>query len=465
MGDDPTTGASRVSSSGGVAVESSPSVSSYIAERLERADGGRFVGIRLRDDFDPGALLGDSATNNVVASYERPDRDFVLVAVGRAGSVELPVGGSPADIREGAAQLLGGATELDAAALRPRLLGGFAFGADRLPGGPWEGFSRGSLVLPRLLFVRDGSTVGVVVAPGCHAEEIASLIPQATAEPSTAGGRPLKVRRGVDQDRWIASVEAIAGEVRAGLYEKAVLASTVELSGDDTLAVGRALARLRRDYPHCHVFSFTTDGATFLGASPELLVGLHGGMVTALGLAGSARRGESDEEDEQLGRALLDSAKDRIEHETVVRAIREALSGATDGLRAPNRPQLWRLRNIQHLATEVSGRALPGIDVLELVQRLHPTPAVCGWPTDVAREVIAAHEDFDRGWYAGPIGWLDADGDGEFAVGLRSALVRGNRAWLFAGNGIMGDSNAAAELAEIELKFRPLADALSGAPD
>ena len=131
------------------------------------------------------------------------------------------------------------------------------------------------------------------------------------------------------------------------------------------------------------------------------------------------------------------------------------LAPVTSSLRAPNQPQLRRLRNIQHLATEVTGRALPGVDILELLQRLHPTPAVCGWPRDAARKVIAAHEDMDRGWYAGPIGWIDAAGDGEFAVALRCAVVRGTQAWLFAGNGIMGDSDPAAELAEVELKFSP----------
>ncbi|MFA7248496.1 MAG: chorismate-binding protein, partial [Dehalococcoidia bacterium] len=107
-----------------------------------------------------------------------------------------------------------------------------------------------------------------------------------------------------------------------------------------------------------------------------------------------------------------------------------------------------------------SGRVRPGVDVLDLVQRLHPTPAVCGWPAERAREVIARHETFDRGWYAGPVGWMDGAGDGEFAVGLRSAVVRGSQAWLFAGNGIMGDSVPQSELDEVQLKFRPVAEAL-----
>ncbi|MQC48461.1 MAG: isochorismate synthase, partial [Chloroflexi bacterium] len=194
--------------------------------------------------------------------------------------------------------------------------------------------------------------------------------------------------------------------------------------------------------------------------SPELLVRLSDGQVEALGLAGSLRRGETPEEDERLGEQLMSSAKDRIEHETVVRAIRERLAPATDDLQAPNAPRLRRLRNIQHLSTEIRGRVKPGVDVLDLAQRLHPTPAVCGWPTAVARAVITEHEDFDRGWYAGPVGWVDSAGDGEFAVALRSAVVAGDRAWLFAGNGIMGDSQPEVELAEVRLKYRPLSEAL-----
>ncbi len=435
----------------------------------------RFLGIRLPDGFRPEALLAEHARSGVIASYERPDRGLALVAVGEAGRVELPPGAAPTALRGDVARLL--APELlsdDPALLRPRLLGGFAFRQDRLPGDPWDGFGCGSLILPELLFVRDGESSGVVVAPDPDttggdatgrepAERIAKLLalPPDSPQPSR---QPLRVLRDVDRERWQASVSAIAEEVRDGLYEKAVLAASRELGGDGLIDAGATMSALRRNYPHCHLFTVSVNGSTFLGASPELLVGLSGSDVNALGLAGSAQRGTTDQEDERLGRALLESAKDRIEHETVVRAIREALTDATSVLRAPNQPRLRRFRNIQHLATEISGTVLPGIDVLELVERLHPTPAVCGWPTDAARKVIAAHEHMDRGWYAGPVGWVDAAGDGEFAVALRSALVRGTRAWLFAGNGIMGDSDPASELAEVDLKFNPLAEALSGAP-
>ncbi len=440
-------------------------LAAHVEERLGRGDGGRFLGVRLPDGFDPLALLDDPAASGVVGSYERPDRGLALVVVGEAERIELPAATGAAGARQDVERLLSPGAQSDAPQLRPRLLCGLAFRGDAPPAAPWSGFGCGALLAPRLLFVRDGTVSGIVAAPGARPAEAAELLVRVAARPpAPPRGQPLEVLRDVDRERWRSSVEAIAAEVRDGRYEKVVLATSLELGGDGAVGVGPVLARLRRGYPHCHLFSFVSGEATFLGASPELLVALEDGAVTALGLAGSAGRGATGDEDRRLGRALLESAKDRIEHETVVRAIREALSGATSSLRAPNQPRLRRLRNIQHLATEISGRALPGIGVLDLVQRLHPTPAVCGWPTEVAREVLAAHENFDRGWYAGPIGWIDGEGDGEFAVALRSALVRGTRAWLFAGNGIMGDSDPAAELAEVELKFSPLAEALAGAP-
>ncbi len=432
-----------------------------VAERLRGRDAGRFAGIRLPDHFHPRTLLDDPRRYGVRASYERPDSDFTLVAVGEAGAVDVDVSDGA---RNAAAQLLRAGAETEAHELRPRLLGGFAFDATRQrSGSPWTGFGRGRLLLPRLLFVRSRAANGVVLAPGVPAGELTALLRTVDEDGgSPIGGGALDVLQATERARWLAAVSAIAAGVRAGRYEKAVLATALELGADEPIDTGAALGRLRAHYPHCHVFSFTAGDATFLGASPELLVSLQGGEVRALALAGSARRGETPEEDDRRGRALMESAKDRAEHRTVLRAILEALGEFATQVRAPQEPQLRKFRNIQHLATPISGRALPGVDVLDLVGRLHPTPAVCGWPTEVARAVIAEHEDFDRGWYAGPIGWLDAAGDGEFAVALRAALVRGRRAWLFAGNGIMGDSDPASELAEVELKFQPLADALAG---
>ncbi|MCK9496296.1 MAG: isochorismate synthase [Dehalococcoidia bacterium] len=436
------------------------SVSDLIARlaALPRIDG--FRAVSLTSDLDPRALLADPIAHGVTASYERPDQGLALVGVGVARRIEVPAGRGPSAVREDVRALFETPVEGDAPGLRPRLLGGFRFNPGAEVSEPWSAFGAGWLVLPRVLLVLDGESTGAILAPGEDPAFAASLVQSALRPVTAPASGPLRVERPMDRALYLKSVAAIASEVREGVYEKAVLASTQMLRGDGPVAIGAALERLRQNYPGCHVFTMSSDGYTFLGASPELLVRLSDGEVQALGLAGSLKRGETPEEDERLGEQLLTSAKDRIEHETVVRAIRERLAPATEQLHAPNAPRLRKLRNIQHLSTEISGRVRPGVDVLDLVQRVHPTPAVCGWPTAVAREVIAAHEEFDRGWYAGPVGWVDATGDGEFAVSLRSAVVQDDHAWLFAGNGIMGDSEPESELAEVQWKYRPLVEAL-----
>jgi len=442
-----------------------------IAARLDEATGKSFprsfASISLPDDFDPTLLLESPRAAGVVASYERPDHRFALVGIGEAGRVELATGETPVQAREAIRKLLGEVADGAASLLRPRLLGGFRFAPNDRAEAPWTEFGSGLLVLPRILFVRDGASVGVVLAPGVEADELRSVIEQLDSRETANSVEPkanaqLSTVRPVDHDAWRHSVRVIADEIRDGQYEKAVLATSTEVAADDDLSVGAALGQLRVNYPDCHVFSFSANDSTFIGASPELLVNRVGGRVNALGLAASQRRGETVEEDDVLGRDLLADAKSRTEHEVVVREIVESLADATIGLQVDPEPTVRRFRNIQHLATEVIGDAAEGIEVLDLVERLHPTPAVCGRPREIARQVIARHERFDRGWYAGPIGWLDGSGDGEFAVGLRSALVRGSRAWLFAGNGIMADSDPEAELAEVTLKLRPLAEAFGG---
>lgn len=436
-------------------------LASRIVEARRSAAPRSFVSVTLPAGFDPRTLLDDPQGNGVVASYERPERGLALVGVGVAGRVDVLAGAHPASVKEEARALLTQPLGGDIPLLTPRLLGGFRFNPAAAVQDPWRDFGAGWLVLPRLLFALNGESNAAVVAPDVDPEAVEALVGPPAGVPAPASA-PLRVERPMDRQAWLASVAAISAEVRAGAYEKAVLASTQQLGSDAPIAIGPALARLRAGYPDCHLFTMTEGDTTFFGASPELLVSLLDGRVRALGLAGSARRGDTPEEDARIGDALLASAKDRIEHEAVVRAIRERLGPLTQDLVAPNQPALRRLRNIQHLSTEISARVRPGAGILDLVQRLHPTPAVCGWPSDRARAVIAAHETFDRGWYAGPVGWMDAAGDGEFAVALRSAVVSGSRAWLFAGNGIMGDSVPAAELAEVQWKFRPLAEALGG---
>ncbi len=283
----------------------------------------------------------------------------------------------------------------------------------------------------------------------------------------TAAGEAPRALRIVDEfpseAAWKASVCATARAVRAGYLQKAVLARGVRVQGV-RFDLESALRRLRDDYPGCTVFAAARGDRCFLGASPERLVRVHDGEITVAALAGSAPRGETGEQDRRFGQMLLASAKDRIEHAVVVEALRDALAGISTTISGNGSPQLLTVRNTHHLYTPLRATLREHRPVLDLVGRLHPTPAVGGVPKEAALGWIREHEGWDRGWYAGPIGWMNAAGEGEAAVAIRSALVRKTEALLFAGCGIVADSDADQEYAESGWKLRPLLSALSEAP-
>jgi isochorismate synthase len=197
-----------------------------------------------------------------------------------------------------------------------------------------------------------------------------------------------------------------------------------------------------------------------MGASPERLAALRGRDLDTMAMAGSARRATDRATDDELAARLLASDKEREEHAVVVTMLRDALSPLVEAMRMPSQPTVERFRHVQHLVTPITGRLREDADILALVERLHPTPAVAGTPRDLALELIADEEPGDRGWYAGPLGWIDRHGDGEFIVALRSGLVEGDTATLFAGCGIMADSDPEREWDESSSKLMALGSAL-----
>jgi isochorismate synthase len=220
--------------------------------------------------------------------------------------------------------------------------------------------------------------------------------------------------------------------------------------------------RLRATFPSTHVFAIWRGDRAFVGATPERLVRLEGDVVQSSSLAGSIGRGSDAGQDAQRAAALLGSAKDRAEHEMVRRVLCAGLAAVCDDLEASDEPSILTLPHVHHLHTPVRARLRAGHTLLELVGRLHPTPAVGGTPYDAALQFLRVHEGLDRGWYAAPVGWLGAT-RGEFAVALRSAVIAGQAAWLFAGCGIVADSRAESEYEESVLKLRPMQLALATA--
>ncbi|MGH9124001.1 MAG: isochorismate synthase [Acidimicrobiales bacterium] len=252
---------------------------------------------------------------------------------------------------------------------------------------------------------------------------------------------------------WEALVAATVARVRRGGLGKVVLARQVIVQANREFLPADILRRLNALYPSCMVFST----GSFLGASPELLISRQGRRVRSHPLAGTVARSGDPTADAALTSRLLDSPKEREEHAMVVDAVAEALRPACRALDVPQAPAIVALRNVSHLGTLIEGElAGDGVTALDLVARLHPTPAVAGSPTADAIEYLQAVEGFDRGCYAGPVGWMDRQGDGEWAVAVRSAHVEGATACLYAGAGIVADSDPAAELAETQLKLQAL---------
>ena len=244
--------------------------------------------------------------------------------------------------------------------------------------------------------------------------------------------------------------------IRAGVLDKVVLAREVQVHAASAHDAGALLGVLREAFHECHVFAVGRGEEVFLAASPELLVRREGLRTGTLALAGSTRRSADPAVDGHLGEQLLRSEKDREEQAIVVRRIVRALQPLSVWVTPAEEPVLAKVANIQHLATPIRAQLREPVSVVDLAGALHPTPAVGGEPLEAAAPLIPALEGLDRGWYAGPVGWVDEHEDGEFCVALRCALLTGRVARCYAGVGVVRDSDPAAELAETEVKLQAL---------
>lgn len=263
-------------------------------------------------------------------------------------------------------------------------------------------------------------------------------------------------------EEWKDLVRRATGHIREGGFEKLVLARELRVTSTAPFDIPGAVGRLRESNPGTTVFAFDHEEHTFLGATPEYLVRVEDGTVHALGLAGTAPRGATPQEDLALEQDLVLSSKIQHEHDVVVRMLRDAVGRACAEVEVETPPSVVKLTNVQHLSTKVRGHLADGADagILDLVELLHPTPALGGHPRRAALDWLAGHEGLDRSWYAGAVGWADASGQGQFGVAIRSALVEGSTASLYAGCGLVADSDPEAEYAETVAKLRPMSNAL-----
>ena len=354
----------------------------------------------------------------------------------------------------------------------PVALGGFAFDPAAPPNPAWEDYPDALLVVPRFLFLTAENaswcTINLRVSADSDTdaaiqEVLAELEELLASDEAAVGDEQPTIWEVHDNaiNPWTDNVNRILEGIRRDDVQKVVLARELRLRGREDIDVDVALRRLAETSEHCVLFALDNGSGCMLGATPERLVRLQGRTVKVDCLAGSIARGDDEDSDRLLAEGLLSSDKDRREHGWVVKTLREALSEFCSSLQVPDAPRLLQLSDVQHLHTPLQGNLNGGFSVLDLVARLHPTPGVGGVPRAQALDLIRRQEGLARGWYAGPIGWLDCSGSGEFVVGIRSALLRGSEAWLYAGCGIVEGSDPQREYEESSLKLRTMLASLS----
>lgn len=261
-------------------------------------------------------------------------------------------------------------------------------------------------------------------------------------------------------EEWKATVKQAVEEINSGDTQKIVLARELNVQLSSAANIASMLDMFQRTQENSFLFAIEYNGDCFMGATPERLVRMDKERVLSTCLAGTIRRGASQKEDDALGQELLNDRKNREEHDFVVKMIRDGLRMYCDDIHIPEVPVTYPLKHLQHLYTPVHALLKKGYHITDIVEALHPTPALGGVPRDKALGFIRNNENLERGWYGAPLGWFDSNQNGEFAVSIRSGLVKGNSVSLFAGCGIMGESDPEDEYKETMIKFSPMLSVL-----
>jgi menaquinone-specific isochorismate synthase len=406
-----------------------------------------------------------------VSVWHRPD-DRSFAGVGAAGAVEVRGADRWRQLRDGTESLLGRlqvVADRDVAPVRPALVGGLSFA----PGGVddcWDGFGDGSFVLHRWMYERaEGATLTLVVdASETNDDGAAQLLDEYDRIVAALAGADeqlfLPAEQGAGQAAlhqmpmvdWIGHVRSIQRELDGGAFVKLVAARRCDVDADglDALSV---VARMANDFPECTAFLFRRGPRAFVGATPEMLFKTRGRMVESQALAGSLQAQGGGGNREAL---LTHSRKNLGEHDVVVRAIVDGLGEHCTAIEHPAEPEVVHVRNLIHLSTPIWAEQREGAHPVDLLEALHPTPAVGGVPRHESIGWIVEHEASPRGWYTGPIGWIDTAGDATFRVAIRCGVVDPGGARVYTGAGIVADSNPSAEYHETSLKQRPFLRAL-----
>jgi menaquinone-specific isochorismate synthase len=469
-------------------VMASPSFLTVIEQSQEKAcqsGEDRIVTVSLHfDKLDPLAVLERLAViGNLRYHWEKPESDLAISASGTVVEIK---GTGEKRFKQISNQIDFLKEHHDAySALTHSLaglhfVGGFSF-FDTETNGDWTNFGTARFVVPEWMFVRDGNlgllTVAQKVLHNGNVDDLTERIKvqiQSLSESLAVYRQPgieenryedllqFSISEGdEDREHWNQIVTTATDNIRLGVYDKIVLARTIRAQASRPIADTRLVHHLRREYPNCYSFLLQfPDTASFVGSTPERLVSIQNGFLNTEGLAGSIPRGQSATDDAILEKRLLISDKDQDEHRFVVDSIMSRLRSFTSEIHTTPSPGIRKFTNVQHLHTPISARLYEGTDLFDVIDSLHPTPAVGGAPRLSALKGIPELEGFRRGWYAGPIGWINTNGRGEFSVAIRSGLIKDDHATFYAGCGIVEGSDPDNEWAETELKLIPMMTAL-----
>lgn len=354
----------------------------------------------------------------------------------------------------------------------PLMFGGFSFDPKKKKTELWSKFADSIFHIPKfLLSIVKGETyltTNYIFTPNddltlySKSMEEREKFFQSLRTISRSESHSLIRKEEIVPEKWKQTVDRVVKELTSGPLKKVVLARELRLGFNSQVEPEEVLENLYEQQQASYIFAFESHGDCFIGASPERLIKKQGSEVYSTCLAGSISRGSTEEEDQILGQTLLSDQKNLIEHGYVVEMIKEALEQSCLEVILPEKPQLMRMRDIQHLYTPVIGKCGPNTSLLLLVEKLHPTPALGGLPKTLAVEKIREVEQLDRGLFGGPLGWVDYQQNGEFAVAIRSGLIQTDEVSLFAGCGVVSDSKSEEEYNETALKFKPMLRALGG---
>lgn len=424
----------------------------------------------------------DQNRDNFQYYWEKPVADFAMVA---SGELERIVSKGESRFKDSSAKgkemlnrihHLSGINHQNAVV---HLFGGFSF-FDENESSTWNSFDSSSFTLPEWMIIKEGKcSILTFIFPIKEDDSITAIDEKIqdrlqTLDPITKADQ-YALNSEIDKNfkisvpdvdssdhlKWIDNINKAKSAIAVGEFEKVVLARQLRIKLDQKIKDTHILNRLRFQYPDCYSFLIRqNDEASFIGCTPERLASFNSEFILTEGLAGSTSRGKTASEDAILEYNLLHSNKDLREHGIVLEAIEEHLGHYSNEVQHPKAPQVKKLSNVQHLYTPITARIKDGVSRTEVLKTLHPTPAVGGYPKDNAVSFIKEHEDFNRGWYASPIGWINAHGNGEFIVAIRSGLIQNDEVRFFAGCGIVEDSDPEKEWEETNLKFIPMLSAL-----